>query len=312
MSRYHSVERNKQNLTSPLITSSPSFLIVATFLHACTCIQLISKTLQEERKIKNKQIKKNRLHGAFTDNTNLYLSLELAKTDLLKVIRQYKKLIEAHVRFVVKSLLITLHFMHSHQFVHRDIKPENVALDITKRAKNGRYVGVMISNVRLIDFGSALINVNPEGVYQRKLVGTLFYMSPECFQKACYGWEYKSFFFFATFQNLKRFSQTNFFQKKFPKIIFKKNGITKSGSDVWAVGVLTYELLTGKRLFHGNSPKEVQHKIRHGMWCFPKESEDSVSTLAKSFVHALLTPSAKDRPTAFMSLQHPWFNSKPL
>ena len=74
---------------------------------------------------------------------------------------------------------------------------------------------------KMIDFGDALV-VNDSDVY-KEFVGTQCYLAPERF-RGHKGWELKA-------------------------------------SDVWAVGVMAFEISTGKRCFYGRDKTHVTQKI---------------------------------------------------
>ena len=81
----------------------------------------------------------------------------------------------------------------------------------------------------LIDFGDAII-VEDEAIYE-EFVGTPCYLSPERFYQH-YGWQIKK-------------------------------------SDIWAIGVILYELIVGTHCFEGKNKKEIFLKILANNWRWP-------------------------------------------
>jgi DNA-binding HxlR family transcriptional regulator len=117
---------------------------------------------------------------------------------------------------------------------------------------------------KLIDFGDALMVKNTT-VY-KEFVGTPCYLAPERWRQH-YGWELKA-------------------------------------ADIWAIGVLTFEMVTGRRCFYASSDRQLAKKIQQGHLEYPKDVQ--LSNLCRHFIHSLLTVKSEDRPTAEFALQHPW------
>lgn len=72
--------------------------------------------------------------------------------------------------------------------------------------------------------------------------------------------------------------------------------------DVWAVGVLAYELLVGLPPFASNSAGDAVDKIMAGQVLFPK----SITPTARSFVEEALQVHPGDRPTVAQMAASAW------
>ena len=75
--------------------------------------------------------------------------------------------------------------------------------------------------------------------------------------------------------------------------------------DVWAVGVLTFELLTGKPPFECEKTDEQYSKIRNGAYSWPEKIK--VSDEAKFFVNLCLQIDPEKRIKIEDVLKSPWF-----
>jgi len=79
-----------------------------------------------------------------------------------------------------------------------------------------------------------------------------------------------------------------------------------SSVDVWAIGVLTYLLLCGRRPFDHPNRAEKKRMIEHDKLQFPSPYWDKISSEAKDFCQALMQKKPKDRLSAAEALKHPW------
>jgi len=79
-----------------------------------------------------------------------------------------------------------------------------------------------------------------------------------------------------------------------------------SSVDMWALGVVTYMLLSGKRPFHHQDKREKARMIRHDALRFPSPEWDRVSSEAKDFCSSLMQKKPRDRLSATAAKDHPW------
>lgn len=131
---------------------------------------------------------------------------------------------------IVKQIADALDHSHQHGIVHRDLKPANVLLQDAVVAKGKQFEiaprAVLLSyRIRLTDFGLAhWEDAETIAASEQQLVGTLAYMSPE--------------------QTLGRDDEVG------------------AASDIFSLGVIMYELLTGERPFRGRRETLVD-RIAH-------------------------------------------------
>jgi polo-like kinase 1 len=78
--------------------------------------------------------------------------------------------------------------------------------------------------------------------------------------------------------------------------------------DIWAIGVSTFAMLTGRLPFQKSEKKETYAQIKKCAYSFPSESD--VSLAAKQFIGCLLQLDPKKRPSARDVSDHPFLSEK--
>ncbi|XP_011496234.1 PREDICTED: death-associated protein kinase 1-like [Ceratosolen solmsi marchali] len=78
------------------------------------------------------------------------------------------------------------------------------------------------------------------------------------------------------------------------------------GTDLWAVGVLTYILLSGASPFLGEDKQETYANVAACQYQFDEKYFSNVSKYAKDFIQSLLVKDPKKRGTAESCLTHAW------
>lgn len=91
-----------------------------------------------------------------------------------------------------------------------------------------------------------------------------------------------------------------------PELIKKKYTIS---SDIWALGVMVFFMLTGKYPFEGKSTPKVVDEILNKNINWKSKELSSLSQEAIDFLKKLLERNEKKRLTACQALNHPWIRS---
>lgn len=77
-------------------------------------------------------------------------------------------------------------------------------------------------------------------------------------------------------------------------------------ADLWSLGVVTYEMLSGRKPFEGSHTKSVLYAILDGRYTFPTKQWQGISLEARDFVTRLICIDVNRRLSAEQALQHPW------
>lgn len=123
------------------------------------------------------------------------------------------------------------------------------------------------AEIKLIDFGFAE-EVGPGNEAMWDQIGTPSYMAPELWS-----------------DSLKEYD---------------------SSVDMWAMGVVTFMLLSGKRPFHHQDRKEKARMIRNDALKFSGSEWERVSDAAKDFCWQLMQKEPRKRLAASQALEHQW------
>ncbi|PAA47211.1 hypothetical protein BOX15_Mlig025270g1 [Macrostomum lignano] len=81
-------------------------------------------------------------------------------------------------------------------------------------------------------------------------------------------------------------------------------------TDMWAVGVLAYVLLSGLSPFAGNDDCDTLNNVKRCDWDFGKDAFNNVSEEAMDFIKCVLQRKPEKRLTVHAALDHPWLLSK--
>jgi len=165
-----------------------------------------------------------KLYDYGMDDSLLYMAVEYVQGRTLgEMIKFDAPLPEEKIHEIMNQLLSALEFAHERGIVHRDLKPDNILL-----LKSRPEEGVAEEIVKVLDFGIAkLVRGDQDNQALKTLtqdgtvLGTPHYMSPE-------------------------------------NIV---GDAVDHKTDLYAVGIILYEMLTGKHPFEAQSPSAVM--VRH-------------------------------------------------
>ena len=226
----------------------------------------LKSELQNLHKLKHKNI--IQIRGYETTKNNTYIALEYCNGGNLHEYQKfYQKttkttLNELYIQKIMKQITAGLEYMHLNKIIHRDIKLENILINFDKYpnlAIKGKlppkvkYENISLSDsftIKIADLGfSKDIEVSN---ITATVLGTPINMSPDIVNNYVSD-ETKSY---------------------------------NTSVDLWSLGAITYELLTGKQAFSGSQFKEVFKQIMEGKYSLPSSMVVSVEII--SFINGLL------------------------
>ena len=209
----------------------------------------------------------------YESSSQLWLILELVEGgDLNFFISQMDHYSENIISCLFKQILQGVHYLHSQGIVHRDLKLDNVLLS----------GNVHTGEVKIADFGlSALVKLGANG-----------YDRTESSKRK----EYKGL--------REMWGTASYFA---PELI---GGAYGPQADVWSIGCILYEMLSGQHPFHGKNDEELFSMIRSGFVDVHSPPWDEISTEAKELVKGLLELDPVKRLSCTEALKHPWITGE--
>ena len=200
-----------------------------------------------------------RFYDLLTSYSHYYVIMEYCNGgSLSKCLKKYKNLYhkpftQKIVQYLMRQILDGLKYIHSKKIIHRDIKLDNILVtfksDIDKNNLN-----MLSSKVKIIDFGLAT-RLGPEDLTFTAL-GSPINMDPLILKK---------------YNKAGGYEQLQGYNEK---------------ADIWSLGTICYELLTGEAIFKVKDLKELMKKVEKGNYTIPININFSKETV--SFLNAML------------------------
>jgi serine/threonine protein kinase len=230
----------------------------------------IMKQLEHENIIK--------YHESYQTSHNIYIIMDYINGgNLSEYLTKYKlknghPFSQAMIQYFVKQIVEGLIYIHRKNIIHRDIKLENILLQIPNHT-NADLVDYSLTKVKIIDFG-----LSTQSNLATSFVGSPIYMDPNI---------------------LKKYEKSGGTEKF--KSYDKK-------ADIWSLGAITYEMLTGHNVFNASSLPELLNKVKKGDYTL---EVNCLSNEILSFLNGMLQNDPEKRATAKQLLEHPFLTKNP-
>ena len=175
---------------------------------------------------------------------------------------------EEIVQHLMRQIIDALKYLHSKRIIHRDLKLDNLLINFESE-EDKKNLNMLKSEAKIIDFGFATYLDN-NGL-RFSILGSPINMDPTLLSKLIN-------------QNLSNLIGYN------------------EKADIWSLGTVCYELITGKPIFHAQNLLDLVRLVENGTYHLPKDiSEELVS-----FLTSMLQYSSKNRLSAEELSKHPF------
>ena len=161
-----------------------------------------------------------------------------------KYLKMYNKTFsEEIIQYLMKQIIEALKYLHGKHIMHRDLKLDNILVNF-KDENDKSVLNMYGAEVKIIDFGFAA-HVDKKQDLHKSVLGSPMYMDPKL---------------------LKKYTRTS---------NIDITGYDES-IDIWSLGNIFYEMLTGKLAFDTNDIKILEQKIDTGFYSLPTTSYKEV------------------------------------
>ena len=207
-----------------------------------------------------------KFYDFLVSNSNYYLIMEFCNGgDLTGCLEKYKNKYKETfsieiVQYLMRQIINAFVYIHGKKIIHRDIKLDNILISF-ENDYDKQNLNLLSAKIKIIDFGLATKLDSFDLAYS--VLGSPINMDPLI---------------------LKKYDKAGGYQVL--------QGYNEK-ADIWSLGTIFYQLLTGEFLFQANSMKDLMKKVEEGNYVIPFNK--NFSKEAVSFLNSMLQYNPEDR-----------------
>ncbi len=228
---------------------------------------IILQNLKHPNIVRFEDVKKTKKH--------FYIVMEYCNGgELSKALEKYQEkyrrpFSEEIVQHLMRQIIGAFKYIHGLKIIHRDIKLDNILLNFESEEDKAN-LNMMKANCKIIDFGFAC-RISKSGL-QYSTLGSPINMDPII---------------------LKKLNSTG---RKARQLGYDQK------ADIWSLGAICYEMLTGENLFKANDLPELQEQAEKGDYFLPLNY--GLSNEIISFLNLMLQYDPNERASTQELLEH--------
>ena len=171
------------------------------------------------------------------------------------------------IQHFMRQIVKGLKYIHSKNIIHRDMKLDNILVNFENLEDKNNF-NLLSAKIKIIDFGLA---TKDKG---KTVVGSPLYMDPRILEK---------------YNKAGGFAKLQEYDEK---------------ADIWSLGSICYEMLTGESLFNVNTLPQLIEKVEKGDYTIPLYSHPSKEII--SFINSMLQYDPDKRLSSEYLFIHPF------